>query len=184
MRILDLTVQKWYNKNVRYQGRLTYLERVEEIIDEENTVTPTPRIVSTGTALGALAALLFLIADLYVILHMVHTIVAPKSNWKWLQNMGKRWHPIHYYGNMALVVVMIIHASILAPYTGFWNWLFLAFILWMGFAGMMLKFSHISPKAKATLARFHARWYMILLALILLIVAHLTSLPNFPFRLG
>ncbi|MFZ2413678.1 MAG: hypothetical protein WAW16_05605 [Candidatus Cryosericum sp.] len=147
-------------------------------------MTPAPAIVTTGITLGTLAVLLFLVADLYVILHMVHTIFAPKSNWKWLQTMGKRWHPIHYYGNMALVVVMVIHATILAPYTGFWNWLFFALILWMGITGPILKFSHISPKAKATLFRFHARWYMILLALILLIVAHLVSLQSFPFSLG
>ncbi len=147
-------------------------------------MTSTPTSVTVGTTLGALAALLFLIADLYVILHMVHTIFAPKSKWPWLENMGKRWHPIHYFGNIALVIVMIVHAIIMAPYTGFWNWLLFALIVWMGFAGIMIRFSHISPKAKASLSRFHARWYMILIVLVLLVVAHLVSLQTFPYVLG
>ena len=145
---------------------------------------PVPTRANIGVTLGAIVGLLFLVAELYVILHMVETIFAPKSNWKWLQNMRNRWHPIHYYGNIALVIVMVVHAILMAPYTGFWNWLFFALIVWMGFAGIMLKFSHISPQAKATLAKFHARWYMILLALVLLIVSHLVSMRSLPFKLG
>jgi len=101
---------------------------------------PTPTSVSIGITLGGLIALLFIVAEMYTILHMFQTIFAPKSNWKWLQNMRNRWHPIHYYCNIALVIVMIVHAILMAPYTGFWNWLFFALIIWMGFAGIMLKF--------------------------------------------
>jgi hypothetical protein len=134
--------------------------------------------------LGSLAGLLFFLANLYALLHAIQQIFAPRSHWTWLQNMSKRWHPIHYYGNIALVVVVIIHAVLLFPYTGIWNWLFLALICWMGIAGMLLKFSHLPPETKGVIARFHARWYMILLLLILLIVSHLTSLGSFPFPLG
>lgn len=143
-----------------------------------------PSSVNVGLALGGLAAFLFLVANFYAILHMFQQIFAPRSRWAWLQNLGKRWHPIHYYGNIALVIVVIVHAILMLPYTGIWNWLFLALICWMGIAGMLLKFSHLPPQTKATIARFHARWYMILLALILLIVSHLTSLSSFPYGLG
>lgn len=143
-----------------------------------------PTIVNVGLTLGALAALLFFIADLYVIFHLLQRIFAPKSTWPWLQNMGKRWHNIHYYGNLALVLVVVVHAILMAPYTGFLNWLFFAVLCWMGVAGMLLKFSHLSPRVKATISRFHARWYMILLVIVLLIASHLASLPNFPYPLG
>jgi hypothetical protein len=143
-----------------------------------------PSSVNIGLTLGALAGLLFFIADLYAMLHMIQQIFAPKSHWAWLQNMGRRWHPIHYYGNIALVIVVVIHAVIMLPYTGIWNWLFLALICWMGIAGMLMKFSHLPPKTKGAIAKFHARWYMILLALILLIVSHLTSISSFPYKLG
>ncbi|HOQ51795.1 MAG TPA: hypothetical protein PK233_08190 [Candidatus Atribacteria bacterium] len=143
-----------------------------------------PTTTNVGIALGALSALFFLIADLYVILHMLQKIFFPRSNWSWLQKMGRRWHNIHYYGNIAMVIAMTIHAILMAPYAGFFNWLFFAFIWWMGAAGMLLKFSHLSPKVKATISRFHARWYMILLVLILLVVSHLLSLAYFPYPLG
>lgn len=143
-----------------------------------------PAAASMGIALGALSALLFLIADLYAILHMLQKIFFPRSNWLWLQRMGKRWHNIHYYGNIALVIAVVIHAILMAPYTGFLNWLFLAFICWMGIAGILLKFFHLRPQAKATISRFHARWYMVLVALVLLVVSHLLSLSYFPYPLG
>jgi len=140
--------------------------------------------VSVGLALGALSALLFLIAELYALLHTLQKIFFPRSNWSWLQGMGKRWHNIHYYGNIALVIAMTVHALLMAPYTGFLNWLFFALIWWMGVAGILLKFSSLGPRAKATISRFHARWYMILLALVLLVASHLYSLAYFPYQLG
>jgi len=143
-----------------------------------------PTITSIGIALGALSALLFIIAVLYVILHMLQKIISPKTNCPRLQKIGKRWHNIHYYGNIALVIVVVVHAILMAPYTGFFNWLFFALICWMGTAGVLLKFSHLSPKSKATISRFHAQWYMILFVLILLVISHLLSLKYFPYPLG
>ncbi len=145
---------------------------------------PAPANVTVGITLGAVAALLFIVADLYVILHMVQTIFAPKSTWPWLRNLAKRWHRVHYYGNISLVIVMVIHTIIMAPYATFWNWLFFAVVVLMGCAGVTLRFSHVSLQAKATIARFHARWYMILIVLVLLVISHLVSLSSFPYLLG
>lgn len=143
-----------------------------------------PQGVSLGLSMGGLVALLFLVANLYVILHLIQRLVAPRSQWAWLARMGKSWHYVHYVGNAAVFVVALVHATLLGRFASTLHWVLIVLLAWMVFAGVTIRFSKASPKFKRALMPFHPRWYMFVAVLLVLIAAHLLALPNFPYPAG
>ena len=142
-----------------------------------------PSLVAVGLNLGGLAALLFLVANLAVIFHLVQRLIAPKSRWAWLDGLRRRWHYVHYIGNLAMVGAMIAHAALLGPYASPLHWLLVALLVWMAGVGITLRFTNASPKVKRGLSRLHSRWYMFVAVLVVLIAAHIWSLANSPYPL-
>jgi len=142
-----------------------------------------PQSVIVGLGLGGATAFFFFIANLYVILHFLQKLIFPKRQFKWLNAMGKRWHYVHYFGNIIAIVLALIHGILMLPYASFWHWVLIILLLWMGFAGFTLRFTKASAKVKKVLRNLHAKWYMFVIILVVLIVAHIASLPNFPFPL-
>jgi hypothetical protein len=51
-----------------------------------------PSSISLGLSLGGLGGALFLLANLYTILHLIQRIFAPNAEWKWLNNLRDKWH--------------------------------------------------------------------------------------------
>lgn len=145
---------------------------------------PIPLNVLIGLVLGGLSAFLFFIANLYVILHFIQKIIFPKREFKLLKNMGKKWHKIHYFGNLSAVIFALTHGILLLSYASFWHWILIALLLWMAFSGITIRFTKAPIIFKKILSRFHSKFYMLLIVIILLIISHIASLPNFPYPLG
>lgn len=143
-----------------------------------------PANVSLGLTLGSAAAALFFLANLYVLLHLIQQIIAPKAQWKWLNNMRDKWHYVHYIGNIAAFIAVAVHAVMLAQFASIFHWILIAVMAWMVFAGFVMRFTKVSPQVKRVLRRFHAKWYMFVIVLVLVIIAHVASLPSFPYTLG
>jgi hypothetical protein len=143
-----------------------------------------PQSVNIGLALGGATAFVFFIANLYVILHLLQKLFMPKAKIRFLENMGKKWHNIHYIGNITAIVLALTHGILMLPYASFWHWVLIILLIWMGIAGFTMRFTKAPSNVKKVLRNLHARWYMFVLVLALLIIAHIASLPNFPFPLG
>ncbi|MDY6875506.1 MAG: hypothetical protein SWK90_04790 [Chloroflexota bacterium] len=142
-----------------------------------------PADITWGLNFGSIAAIAFLVANLYVMLHLVQMIIAPKSQWTWLNRMRKSWHYVHYIGNAVTLVVVVIHATLLGQFASVFHWVLIILLGWMVFAGVVMRFIKASPNFKKALRRFHAQWYMFVAILVLLIVAHLASLRSFAYPL-
>jgi len=144
----------------------------------------TPANVSLGLTMGTAAAAIFFIANLYVLLHILKQIIAPKAQWKWFNVMRDRWHYIHYIGNIVAVILTVIHAVLMFQFASVYHWILIALMVWMVFAGFVTRFTKVSSQFKKGLRNFHAKWYMFVIILVLIIVAHAVSLPSFPYNLG
>lgn len=143
-----------------------------------------PSDVTLSLNLGGVAGALFFFANLYVLLHLIKKLVAPKTEWKWLGSMKSKWHYVHYIGNIAALIVVVVHAVRMWQYASVFNWLLIAVMSWMVLAGFIIKFTKASPQFKKTLRMFHAKWYMYIVVLTLLIIAHVVSLLSFPYPVG
>jgi hypothetical protein len=143
-----------------------------------------PANISLGLTMGTIAAALFFIANLYVFFHLLNQLVSPKKHWKWLDKMRNRWHYVHYLGNVAAFIAAFAHGVLMLQYASVFHWILIAVMGWMVFAGFTMRFTKSSPKFKKTLRMFHAKWYMFVIVLVLLIVAHIASLGSFPYSLG
>jgi len=143
-----------------------------------------PAGVALGLNLGGVAGALFFISNLYVLLHFIKNLFAPKAEWKWLNSMRDKWHYVHYIGNIAALVVVVVHAVVMWQFGTAFNWILIAAMAWMVFAGFTMRFTKAKPQYKKTIRRFHAKWYMFLIVLALVIIAHLVSLSSFPYPVG
>jgi hypothetical protein len=143
-----------------------------------------PANISFGLTMGTIAAALFFIANLYVFFHLINQLVSPKKQWKWLDKMRNRWHYVHYLGNIAAFMAALVHGVLMLQYASVFHWILIAVMGWMVFAGFTMRFTKASPKLKKTLRMFHAKWYMFVIVLVLLIVAHIASIGSFPYSLG
>jgi len=72
----------------------------------------------------------------------------------------------------------------LGQFASIFHWILIAVIAWMVFAGFVMRFTKVSPQFKKVLRRFHSKWYMFVIVLVLVIIAHVASLPSFPYPLG
>ena len=145
---------------------------------------PAPTNVTIGLTMGTIVALLFLVANLYNLLNLFNLLFSPKKQWTFLKNMRNSWHYVHYFGNIGAFVALIVHVSLLGKYASFLHWVVLAFMGVMVIVGFTMRFIKVPSVTKRKLFAFHAHWYMFLILLVLIIIAHLISLPNFPFPLG
>ncbi|HOV29753.1 MAG TPA: hypothetical protein PLD77_01610 [Candidatus Dojkabacteria bacterium] len=68
-------------------------------------------------------------------------------------------------------------------YSNVWSWVLIALLVWMAGTGLIMRFSNVSVDVKKKIRVFHAQWYMFLAVLLVLIVAHLVSLVNFPYAM-
>ncbi|WP_342750124.1 hypothetical protein, partial [Petrotoga halophila] len=143
-----------------------------------------PVNISLGLTMGTIAGTLFLIANLYVFFHLINQLVAPKKQWKWLDKMRNRWHYVHYLGNAAAFIAALVHGVLMLQYASVFHGVLIAVMAWMVFAGFTMRFTKASLKFKKTLRIFHAKWYMFVIVLVLLIIAHIASLGSFPYPLG
>ncbi len=143
-----------------------------------------PANVSRGLVLGEATAFFFFIANLYVILHFLQTLLFPKADVTWLKAMGKRWHYVHYFGNIAAAVAALVHGLSLLPYASVWHGVLIALLVWMVGAGVTMRFIKVPPAVKKTLRKFHAKWYMLAIIIVVLLLAHVVSLQNFPYPVG
>lgn len=142
-----------------------------------------PANISLGLTMGGVAGALFLIANLCVLLHLINQLVAPKTQWKWLDKMRNSWHYVHYVGNAAAFIAALVHGILMLQYATVFNWVLIAVMAWMVFAGFTMRFTK-APQFKKTLRMFHAKWYLFVIVLALLIIAHIASLGSFPYPLG
>ncbi|MBP8612451.1 MAG: hypothetical protein KBI30_00420 [Candidatus Atribacteria bacterium] len=145
---------------------------------------PTPTSVTTGLTMGAIVALLFLVANLYNLLNLFNLLFSPKKQWTFLKNMRNSWHYVHYFGNICALIALIVHVSLLGKYASFLHWFVLVYMGVMVIIGFTMRFTKVPSVTKQKLFAFHAHWYMFLILLVLIIIAHLISLSNFPFPLG
>lgn len=143
-----------------------------------------PGNIALGLSLGGFGGALFFLANLYTILHLIQRIFAPKAEWKWLNNLRNKWHYVHYFGNIAAFVVIVIHAVTLWQYATVFNWILIIVMAWMVFAGFTMRFTKAAPQFKKTIRKYHAMWYMLALVLVLIITAHVVSLSSFPYPVG
>jgi len=143
-----------------------------------------PTNVALGLNLGGVAGALFFIANLYVILHMIKKLFAPKAEWKWLDSLQGKWHYVHYIGNIAAFIAVLAHAIVMWEYGTIINWILVAVMAWMVFAGVTMRFTKANPQFKKTIRKYHAKSYMFLIVLALVIIAHLVSLSSFPYPVG
>jgi len=137
--------------------------------------------VTIGINLGITAAILFIIADLHNFIKIFNLIFSPKKEWSFLQTIKERWHYIHYFGSITAFILILIHIFILGGFGTFLHWVLFAFTSVMVVTGFVMRFVKISPQLKQKLYNFHAHLYMFIIFLILDIVAHLVSLPSFPY---
>jgi len=144
----------------------------------------TPSIVTVGLNMGSIVAFLFLIANLYNLINLFNLLISPKSQWKFLKKMKNNWHYAHYFGNIGAFILLIVHVSLLGRFASFLHWILLTFMCVMVIVGFTMRFLKTSPKTKQKLFSFHAHWYMFLTLLVLIIVAHILSLPGFPYPLS
>jgi len=142
-----------------------------------------PANVALGLTMGGAAGATFFIANLYVLLHLIKQVIAPKAQWKWLNAMRDKWHYVHYFGNIAACILTVVHAVLLLQFASVFHWILLALMAWMVFAGFAMRFTKVSPQFKRVLRNFHAKWYMFVILLALIIIAHLASLSSFPYQL-
>jgi len=143
-----------------------------------------PSNVTLGLNMGAIVALLFFLANLYNILNLLNLLISPRKKWNFMKKLRNSWHYVHYYGNIAAFIVLIVHIIFLGKYASFLHWIVLAFMGVMVIVGFTMRFTKISSKTKQKLFAFHAHWYMFLTLLILIIIAHIISLSGFPYQLG
>jgi len=142
-----------------------------------------PANVSLGLTMGGAAAAMFFIANLYVLLHLVQQVIAPKAQWKRFNVMRNRWHYVHYIGNILAFILTVVHAVIMLQFASVFHWILIAVMAWMVFAGFVMRFTKVNPQFKRVLRKFHAKWYMFVIILVLIIAAHAAALPSFPYEL-
>ncbi|MDD5452949.1 MAG: hypothetical protein PHZ21_01525 [Candidatus Bipolaricaulis sp.] len=156
-----------------------------EDANEEGAMGSVPTSVSVGLELGGVAAFLFVFANLYAFLHLLQKLFFPKTEVQWLKAMGRRWHYVHYFGNITAIVLALAHGILLASYASVWHWVVVALLVWMMVTGFTMRFTKAPAQAKRTLRNLHTRWYIsVAVLLAVLIVAHLVSLPGFPYSVG
>lgn len=143
-----------------------------------------PTNISLGLSLGSLTAFLFFLSNFVVIFTLIHKVISPSTKWEWLDNLKGRWHNIHYFGNLIVVILAIVHAVLMWEFANPLHWIFIALLVWMAVSGLIMRFSKVSPETKLKIRKFHAKWYMFITVFILLILVHLLSLPNFPYEVG
>lgn len=142
-----------------------------------------PSNISLGLTLGSLTALLFFISNFVVIFRLIHKVIYTSVKWEWLDRLQDRWHKVHYFGNLVSVILAIAHAILMIEYSNVWSWVLIALLVWMAGTGLIMRFSNVSVDVKKKIRVFHAQWYMFLAVLLVLIVAHLVSLVNFPYAM-
>lgn len=143
-----------------------------------------PTDVTLGLNLGGVAGALFFIANLHVLLRLIKNLFAPKAEWKWLNDLRDKWHYVHYIGNIAAFIAVVVHAVSMWQFATAFNWILIAVMAWMVFAGFTIRFTKAKPEFKRTLRKFHSKWYMFVIVLALVIIAHLVSLSSFPYPVG
>jgi hypothetical protein len=111
-------------------------------------------------------------------------LFAPKAEWKWLDSLQGKWHYVHYIGNIAAFIAVVAHAIAMWEYGTIINWILVAVMAWMVFAGVTMRFTKANPQFKMTIRKYHAKSYMFLIVLALVIIAHLVSLSSFPYPVG
>jgi len=142
-----------------------------------------PTSISLGLSIGSLTAFVFMVANLYILLNAIHSVFFPQDEWLFLSKMQNKWHYFHYFGNVAVIILMIIHFITLGEYASFIHWILAAVLILMGVSGLIMKFSKISPRNKSVLRRYHAKIYMLFLVIILILLSHILSLRNFPYEI-
>lgn len=143
-----------------------------------------PANISLGLNLGSITAFLFFLANFVVIFTLIHKLINPSKEWKWLDNLKNRWHNIHYFGNLGVVILTIVHAVLIRDFANPLHWVLIALLIWMVIGGLIMRFSKVSTETKLKIKKYHAKWYMFVIVFILLITAHLLSLSNFPYEIG
>ncbi|HPQ79526.1 MAG TPA: hypothetical protein PLG47_03690 [Candidatus Dojkabacteria bacterium] len=143
-----------------------------------------PTNISLGLNFGSITAFLFFLSNFVVIFTLIHKVITPSIKWEWLDNLKNRWHNIHYFGNISAVILTIWHAVLMREYAHPLHWVLIALLVWMVIAGLIMRFSKVSTETKLKIKKFHAKWYMFVAVFLLLILAHLLSLPNFPYEVG
>ncbi len=143
-----------------------------------------PTNISLGLNFGSITAFLFFLANFVVIFTLIHKVIAPSTKWEWLDNLKNRWHYIHYFGNLGVVILTIVHAILMREFASPLHWILIALLTWMAIAGLIMRFSKVSSETKLKIRKYHAKWYMFVAVFILLIISHLLSLPNFPYEIG
>ena len=142
-----------------------------------------PSNISLGLTFGALTAILFFISNFVVISRLIHKVIKPSVKWEWLDKLQDRWHKVHYFGNLTLVILAIVHAILMIEYSNPLHWVLIALLVWMASAGLIMRFSKVSVDVKKKIRVFHAQWYMFLAVFLVLIAAHLVSLASFPYAI-
>jgi hypothetical protein len=143
-----------------------------------------PTDISLGLNLGSITAFLFFLANFIVIFTLIHKLINPSKEWKWLDNLKNRWHNIHYFCNLGVVILTIVHAVLIREFAHPLHWVLTALLIWMVIGGLIMRFSKASIETKLKIKKYHAKWYMFVIVFILLITAHLLSLSNFPYEIG
>ena len=143
-----------------------------------------PVSISLGLNLGSLIGFTFFIANLYILLNAVHKAFFSQQEWSFLSKMQSKWHYIHYFGNLTAIILMIPHLVTLSGYASFVHWILVAVLIFMGISGLIMRFTKISSKKKGLLRKYHAKIYMLLLVIILILLSHILSLKNFPYEIG
>ena len=140
-----------------------------------------PSNISLGLSLGSLTAMLFFISNFVVISRLIHKVINTSVKWEWLDKLQNRWHKIHYFGNLASVILAIVHAILMIEYSNPLHWVSIALLVWMVSTGLIMRFSKASVDVKKKIRVFHAQWYMFLAVLLVLVIAHAVSLVRFPY---
>lgn len=143
-----------------------------------------PSSISLGLNLGSLAGFVFFVANLYIILKEIHKYLFPNSEWTWLDSMKDRWHYVHYFGNLTAIVLVAVHAIFMNPYASFVHWILVAVLVLMGTMGVLMRFTKIPVDMKLKIKKYHARVYMLVLVIVLILLSHILSLSNFPYSIG
>ena len=143
-----------------------------------------PTNILLGLNFGNITAFLFFLANFVVIFSLIRKVIAPSTKWEWLDNLKNRWHNIHYFGNLGVVILTIVHAILMWEFANPLHWVLIAVLTWMAIAGLIMRFSKVSSETKFKIRKYHAKWYMFVAVFILLIISHLLSLPNFPYEIG
>jgi predicted membrane channel-forming protein YqfA (hemolysin III family) len=142
-----------------------------------------PSSISLGLNIGGLAGFVFFIANLYIILKEIHKHFFSNSEWAWLNSMKDKWHYVHYLGNITAIVLVVVHAIFLNPYASFVHWILVALLVLMGIMGILMRFTKIPAEMKLKIRKYHARVYMLVLVILLILLSHILSLSNFPYSL-